>query len=531
MDALKDAETRRTLLQDELDARKTQGERNRLGQFATPRELAFDVLAHAHTIFPENVPIRFLDPAVGTGAFYSALLGNFPAHRIKLAMGIEVDPHYGEPARKLWSNHPVKIVLDDFTTIKPPEESGRFNLIICNPPYVRHHHLKPTEKGRLQFATKSACGIRMAGLSGLYCYFIGLAHAWLAEDGIAAWLIPSEFMDVNYGAPIKRYLLNEVELLRIHRFDPNARQFEDALVSSAVACFRKRRPEKAHQIEFSYGGTLTHPAHLRVLSSRELQNVRKWSGLAADGVKVEALGFRLSDFFVVKRGLATGNNKFFILSRAEIEARGLPLGCFTPILPGPRHLKTDVVYAFENGAPRIERQQYILDCRWSEKEVKARYPSLWDYLQTGKPKVSKTYLCSRRRPWYAQENRPAAPFICTYMARGSANRLKPFRFILNHSIATAANVYLMLYPRTVLAEILEHDPDLSHRIWEFLNSIPAETLLGEGRVYGGGLYKMEPKELANVPADAIASLLPTALLARGRQRQMFEEQISSETSL
>jgi adenine-specific DNA-methyltransferase len=34
-------------------------------------------------------------------------------------------------------------------------------------------------------------------------------------------LIPSEFMDVKYGGPLKQYLLDKVTLLRIHRFDPN----------------------------------------------------------------------------------------------------------------------------------------------------------------------------------------------------------------------------------------------------------------------------------------------------------------------
>ena len=473
------------------------------------------------TLVPEDLPVRFLDPAIGTGSFYAALLRHFPAGQIDAAVGVEIDPHYCNPARELWQNSGLKIELDDFTTMKPPIAAERFNLIVCNPPYVRHHHMGVDEKGRLQAATTAASGVRMGGLAGLYCYFLGLAHAWLADDGIAGWLIPSEFMDVNYGGPVKRYLLNEVELLRIHRFDPNDLQFGDALVSSAVVWFRKRRTTLKHQVELSYGGTLSRPTHSRTLSASGLRNEHKWTGLATVGLKDAAEGLRLADFFSIKRGLATGDNRFFILSRSEIEGHGLPLEVFKPILPGPRHIPSNVIEAEADGAPKIERQQFILDCRLPEDVVRGRFPKLWAYLQTGKPKVSDTYLCSRRSPWYSQETRPPAPFVCTYMGRGLAKREKPFRFILNRSQATAANVYLMLYPIPALARALEGAPELTRRIWEFLDSIPSETLLGEGRVYGGGLYKLEPKELANVPADAIAALLPTTEGRPAEQREMF----------
>ena len=404
--------------------------------------------------------------------------------------------------------------------MKPPGHAKLFNLIVCNPPYVRHHHMDVGEKGRLQEATAAACGVRMAGLAGLYCHFLGLAHAWLADEGIGAWLIPSEFMDVNYGGPVKRYLLNEVELLRIHRFDPNDLQFGDALVSSTVVCFRKKRAKSDHQVELSYGGTLSKPTHTRRVSAAALQDIRKWTGLAANGVKETKEGLRLADFFSIKRGLATGDNGFFILSRAEIEKHGLPREFFKPILPGPRHLPTDVIEAEADGTPKIERQLFILDCRLPEDVVRDRFPKLWSYLKTGQPRVSDTYLCSRRNPWYAQENRPPAPFVCTYMGRNLTKREKPFRFILNQSQATAANVYLLLYPTPEVMKALERDPKLGRLVWKFLDSIPPETLLGEGRVYGGGLYKMEPKELANVPADAIAALLPDVKMP-AKQRELF----------
>ena len=49
-------------------------------------------------------------------------------------------------------------------------------------------------------------GVEVNGLAGLYVYFVLLATAWMEDDGYAGWLIPSEFMDVNYGMVLKRFL-------------------------------------------------------------------------------------------------------------------------------------------------------------------------------------------------------------------------------------------------------------------------------------------------------------------------------------
>lgn len=497
---------RHRALQAALDAEKTQAERNRLGQFATPTVLAEDILRYAAALLPAGEEVRFLDPAIGTGSFYSALLKAFPKERIAEALGFELDPHYGKPAAQLWKDHGLTLKHGDFTHAAA---APRFNVVICNPPYVRHHHLQNGDKTRLQILTEKASGIKLSGLAGLYCHFLGLSHAWTADGGVAGWLIPSEFMDVNYGQALKRYLLGRVTLLHIHRFDPNDVQFADALVSSAVVWFKKAPPPPDHEVKFTFGGTLVAPHITRHVPARALAGEPKWTRFPASDVRVRNGTPTLSDFFQIKRGLATGDNGFFILSEAEIAARGLPVEAFTPILPSPRYLKQDEVKARKDGTPELERRLFLLDTKLTEDEIRKRFPALAAYLDEGKAKgLHERYLCKHRSLWYGQENRPPASIVCTYLGRGDAKSGRPFRFIYNGSRATVANVYLALYPTRILASELDRQPGLLRKIWSALNALPPSMLLGEGRVYGGGLHKLEPRELSNVPAKFIQDLLP-----------------------
>ena len=488
-----------------------------MGQFATPTALAVDILCYANAHLGKREKVRFIDPAMGTGSFYSALHNVLPKTRIGAAVGYEIDPHYGTPTAKLWEETELDLRLSDFTRAKGPEDAGKFNLLICNPPYVRHHYIINGEKQRLKLRTRESCGAEINGLAGLYCYFLGLSHAWMTDGGLAGWLIPSEFMDVNYGLSVKRHLLDNVTLLHIHRFDPNDVQFGDAMVSSAIVWFRKEVPPPDHQVRFTYGGSLQKPRLERLVPIETLRRDRKWTRYPMkEGHEVVERPV-LGDFFKIKRGLATGNNNYFILSADEIDRRELPAEAFKPILPSPRHLADDEVKGDRMGNPVLERRLFLLAPPWSEDQIRKYYPKLWAYLEEGRQQgIANCYLCRHRKPWYMQENRPPPPFVCTYLGRADTKSGRPFRFILNNSEATAANVYLMLYPKEPVRHALKDNPKLKRKVWEFLNEISPEAMLMEGRVYGGGLHKLEPKELGNVPAEAIDELL---LGTKGRRSE------------
>jgi predicted RNA methylase len=508
-------EKRRLVEQVRLDALKSAAERNKWGQFATPSPLAVSLARHVHALMG-NKRVRFLDPAIGTGSFYSALLGVCKPGDIAEASGVELDPLFVDAARALWEGHGLNIVHGDFTRLSPPD--ARFNLVLTNPPYVRHHHLSGEEKDRLKAQLAQSLQISISGLAGLYCYFLLHAHNWMEEDGLAVWLIPSEFMDVNYGAAVRRYLSERVTLLQIHRFCPTDVQFTDALVSSAVVIFRKAVPPEGHTVRFSFGGPIDGPQCEAMVPLDVVRSSHKWTQFPATTAVRDRDVLNLGDLFAIKRGLATGDNGFFILTEDRVNELEIPQAFLRPILPGPRHLTGDVVEALPSGGPDVSPRLFLLDCNETEADIKTKWPRLYEYLQQGKAeKVDTAYLAAHRVRWYSQEQRPPAPFLCTYMGR-SRNGKRPFRFIWNRSQATAHNVYLMLYPKGPFLKALTADPALAGRVFEALQDITPAQLMSEGRVYGGGLHKVEPKELAQIPAQPILNAIDGAVRIEQQQR-------------
>jgi predicted RNA methylase len=494
----------RLLRQKRIDATRSAEERNRDGQFATPDPLAVEIVRLVLQLWPGGKAVEFLEPCVGTGSFFSAMKTVFS--KVSRAVGIEKDPEFAAVAKELCGGHGRDVVLGDFT--RQPTPGRPFNLIITNPPYIRHHHLSGADKARLRGIVAKKTGVTLSGLAGFYCSFMLYAHDWLADGGISVWLIPSEFLDVNYGTAVKEYLTTRVNLLRIHRFTPSDVQFADALVSSAVVVFEKGQPS-AKPVVFSQGGKLTSPDSSLELPREALVPGKKWAKLFTRSAATHAHGgLTFGDLFAIKRGIATGKNEFFILPESRAKELGLPGEFLRPILPPARGLPDDIVTSRADGMPDIPTPLVLIDCPLQPQAVQRQYPKFWDYLSKGiEQNVHEGYLASRRNPWYSQEDRPPPPFLCTYMGRTKSDGGGPFRFIWNRSKATAHNVYLLLYPKSELKAALARKPSLAGKVFDSLRSLDTRKMIEGTRVYGGGLHKVEPNELASLPADFIVEAM------------------------
>jgi adenine-specific DNA-methyltransferase len=516
-------ERRRLRLQAKLDANKTHAERNRKGQFATPTDLAREILRTTVAKLPNDEPIRFLDPAFGTGSFWSALLTTIPDNRVVSAIGYEIDEDYAEPVQTLWSKTKLDYRVGNFAKIKPPTRPDlKCNLLVCNPPYVRSTRIskdkfrmgQQDDKAHFWQTTGSTAGFELGRNAGMYCHFMWLAHKWMAPGGVAAWLIPSEFMATRYGNAVRTYLLQKVTLLDMYRFDAWDTQFEDANITSVVLWLKNAIPASDHPVRFGYGGTLDNPTRSMEVLPKDLRLEENWtrfplSAIRAKSARVETL----QNFFTINHGYNFRHMRHLLLSLDQVKRLGLPREFFRPVLPKPKFIPSDIIESNKRGTPLLARQPFLFMSSMSEDHIKLSHPKLFAYLEMVKQLDGiGNDLDFQGKPWYAQIKIPQRPtrIICTHFGRLDPRKGRPPRFLLNRSAAIITYPYLELHPVSDLQTALEDDPTLIDQVFQLLQTITRDVLLSECHLLGGGLCKVEPFNLYRIKLPELRSIIPTA---------------------
>lgn len=487
-------EALRQEIQADFDASRPARARNRPGQHATPAALARAITRLALAAHGPG-PVRLLEPSVGTGAFFSALVAESRATPAAGAghLGVELDPELAEGAALLWGGAGLTVRRGDFTAMAP--QGQRYSLILANPPYARHHHLDAATKARLRAALPEHA---LSGLAGLHLYFVLLAHRWLAPGGVAAWLLPGEWLETATGAALRAHLARDVTLLQVHRFEATDLQFGEALVSSVVVLLRQGAPPPGHRARFSVGPDPADPARWADHPVGALAARARWARLEQPPDPIGEYQITLNQMFDIKRGVATGANRFFIRDLDAWDALGVPRAFLRPVLPGVRRLPFPHVPARPDGWPDLRPRLALLDIRLSPEALARAHPRLFAWLHGPEGEAARqTWLARHRAPWYRQERRDPAPVLASYMGRPRADR-PAVRLYTNPTRAVAPNVYMGLYPRPELGA----DPAQLAALVEAINALPPGHLAGHGRTYAGGLSKLEPGDLGGVPIEA-----------------------------
>src|SRR5947209_724353 len=110
MHPLDQIEAERKSHQRRLDEAMGQDRRNRTGQFSTPGPLAEAIVRFCLQEWQKDPqPIRFLEPSIGTGTFFSALARTFHPDAIAQASGIEIDAEHAVLCRQLWMQRELTV--------------------------------------------------------------------------------------------------------------------------------------------------------------------------------------------------------------------------------------------------------------------------------------------------------------------------------------------------------------------------------------------------------------------------------------
>jgi tRNA G10 N-methylase Trm11 len=201
--------------------------RKAYGQFFTPPKLAALMADWIAGCSPELI----LDPALGTGILTRAALARCPEANV---VGFEVDrrvlahANFGNAQR-------VHVKVENFLLAG----FDPCDAIIMNPPYIRHRELKGYEEARSRISVNA--GFVVPRSANLYVYFVVKSCIQIRQGGRGAFLIPTEWMNANFSATFKKFLLNDGGLSQIAMFSGCSTIFQDALTTASVLLVEKRK--------------------------------------------------------------------------------------------------------------------------------------------------------------------------------------------------------------------------------------------------------------------------------------------------
>ncbi len=482
--------------------------RRRFGQYFTPPRIA----AWMADWVVQPTTRWVLDPAVGTGVLLEAVLAQPFLPAAAQIDGYDADPAVLQVCRQALSHlhHPLNLVHDDFLHAPLP---GRYDAVVCNPPYIRHRVL--VERAALYQRFDQQYGLKLNRFSNSYVLFLIKIAQSLSAHGRAAIITPVDFLNANFGAPIKAYLLGQNMLDGILVFGHSTLVFADANVAACIVLLRADRQPDA-PLQLAYVPTENELAPLqqlpsawqRLVSSRELEPNAKWLA-SLPGPRMSPTRLRqqkmvpLGQLAAVRRGIATGANEFFILTATERAQHGLEGACRLCITKAAQAPHLDFTQADVAALLQADKKLYLLDVRGDLSQAAG-------YLAEGTRRgIPQRYLPKHRQPWYTAEQRPAAPLWATTFSR------RRFRFVLNTAGIANLTAFHGIYPHAA-------DSELLLVLAAFLNSTSAATLLVQHqRRYGSGLMKLEPLDLAALPVpnptampSTIRAEIATLYLAR-----------------
>jgi adenine-specific DNA-methyltransferase len=472
--------------------------RKRFGQFFTPPAIARLMGEWIAAINPRSV----LDPAVGPGIFPRTLNGlSFDSHITVM----DIDPVALGASRLALGEFPgITYLQQDFLTWTNEQ---LFDAVIANPPYLRHHDVSyPFDI--FDYVGKKNY-VHVSRLSNIYVLFILEICRRLRKGGRAAVIVPGEWVNANFGDLLKNFLLSRGLLQTLIYFSHVSTQFEDALTTASVLLLENPVNDEptdsvrtifiseGYHVEGVMSALQSDEASdsqfiSQTFTPERLLRERKWNHLLSHGHRQTPKGFiQLSAIADTRRGIATGCNSFFHLRLSTIKDSHLTLDNLIRCVGKATDIKS-LIFHEQDFQELVDSDArcYLLNLESGLSEFEA------EYIKKGElEKLPQRYLCAVHKPeWYSMERRPAsAIWACVFGREG-------LRFVYNPDRIANLTTFHCIYPKL-------DSPKLAAALTACLNSrIVQNFARRQLRVYGGGLLKVEPRDLLDIEVPDLRSV-------------------------
>lgn len=452
------------------------------GSYYTPhRTIQFmkRYLAREHKIYG-----KMLEPSVGDGRFVDVFEKEESIEKIIAVELIE------EKAGRLKNRGYIKqveIVADDFLNFAK-KTSEKYQLIIGNPPYINVKNMENNSKEK----AKELCEkfqLSNSLMQNMWVAFVLAAVSCLERDGTIFFVLPIEFLQVQYAEKIRLFLEERFDTIHILSF--REKMFPEIEQESCLVYLTNEFKNQSY-INFKNYTELDSDSPYYCSKIQRNKPLKKWTNAILSDEDIDLLNMidskykKVCEVCEASPGIVTGANNEFILTKKQVEQ----LKCQefvlltipkSNILNGQFILTPDVARKIGEAGNRI----YLLnlshiDEKFFSKSLKEYLEIIGEKENAAKVKLKERYKCRNRIPWYG------VPII----RNGDLFFFKRYdkipRICVNEADLYTTDIAYNMRLKSVY--------DKESMAFCFYNSLTLTQCEFYGRYYAGGVSELTPSE-------------------------------------
>ncbi len=478
-------------------------DKKRKGVYYTPQLISDFMIKHALTkLKSENISI--LEPSVGDGVFVQSL-NSFLEKKNSSTIDLTIIETENEELLKAKIKINKKYVKNSFSKnidfLEFAIESKKeYDLVIGNPPFIKNNYLTDLQKSHCKIIHQQS-NLSKKEIHNIWTAFVVASQSLLFENGILAFILPADLLQVKYAEEI-RVLLEEL-FDRLEIFSINDKDF-GGIEQQVVILFGYKKSKQKGVFFYKFLSN-QYKKYKRISSNGLMVTNSKWTHYCLTEEEIKLLNSldkklsKVSDFIDSNPGIVTGANDYFILSKDKIDEYGLD-DFHKPIIQKSSFINGSLIFTKSNFQKIVKdnKPAYLLSLENIDLEKKSDN-KLKNYLENGiYSRLNKRYKCSERKIWYVVPNIKKQPNAFFFKRS----------HILPKLIKNSANVYVTDAAYNINTKKNYHINSFIYSFYNIITLIFAELL---GRKYGGGVLELTPKEFKGLPIPYIEVLYPVFL--------------------